>query len=138
MKYKLARDQKEAIRKDIVSVLEPIRAIVLVYVFGSFIESSPFSDIDIAILTENTMDSPLDYELFLEIEIEDRVGYPIDIRILNNAPLSFCQNVIRRGQVILERDANVREEFMGKTLKQYFDFAFFRRRYLKESTNAQI
>ena len=84
------------------------------------------------------MDSPLDYELSLEIEIEDRVGYPIDIRILNNAPLSFCQNVIRRGQVILERDANVREEFMGKTLKQYFDFAPFRRRYLKESTNAQI
>lgn len=138
MRYKLTQTQKEAILKDIVSALEPRSAIVLVYVFGSFVESSQFSDIDIAILTANTMDSPLDYELSLEIEIEDRVGYPIDIRILNNAPLSFCHNVIRRGRVILERDSNVREAFMGRTLKQYFDFALFRRRYLKESTNARI
>ena len=124
--------------KDIVSALTKHDEIVLAYVFGSFVQSDKFSDIDLGILIKEKLDTPMDMELNLEIALEDIVHYPVDVRILNHAPISFCQNVIRHGRVVLERDANLRADFTGNILKQYFDFAPFRRRYLKEVSNAPI
>ncbi|MEA2038955.1 MAG: nucleotidyltransferase domain-containing protein [Thermodesulfobacteriota bacterium] len=139
MKHSLPTNiQKENILGRIISALKCHEEIVLAYVFGSFNDSDTFSDIDIAVLTDEDMDSYLDFEFNLEIEIEDIVNYPMDVRVINNAPLSFCQNVIRHGRVILEKDANMRADFMGKILKEYFDFAPFRRRYLREVANAPI
>ena len=136
MKYSLKHIQKESIIEDIASVLEKHDKIVLAYVFGSFIHRDAFSDIDIGVLTDEDMGSCLDFEFNLEIEIEDIVNYPMDVRVINNAPLSFCQNVLRHGRVILERDADMRADFVGKILKEYFEFAPFRRRYLREVVNA--
>lgn len=138
MKHSLGQKNKEEILDEIVAMLYERDEIVLAYVFGSFIESDTFSDIDIGVLTSGNIKSPLKYEFELEIQIEDHIGYPIDVRILKNAPLSFCQNVIRHGHIIIERDANLTADFMGQTLKKYFDFAPFRRRYLEEMENAPI
>ena len=138
MKHSLTHIQKESILEDIASALKRHDEIILAYVFGSFIHCDTFSDIDIGVLTGEDIDACLDFELNLEIEIEDIVNYPMDVRVINNAPLSFCQNVIRHGRVILERDADMRADFMGKILKEYFEFAPFRRRYLREVTNAPI
>ena len=138
MKHSLEPIQKKNIMKDIVSALTKHDEIVLAYVFGSFVQSDKFSDIDLGILIKEKLDTPMDMELNLEIALEDIVHYPVDVRILNHAPISFCQNVIRHGRVVLERDANLRANFTGNILKQYFDFAPFRRRYLKEVSNAPI
>ncbi len=138
MKHSVKHIQKESILEDIASALERHGEIILAYVFGSFIHCDTFYDIDIGVLTGEDIDSCLDFELNLEIEIEDIVNYPMDIRVINNAPLSFCQNVIRHGRVILERDADMHADFMGKILKEYFEFAPFRRRYLREVANAPI
>jgi predicted nucleotidyltransferase len=138
MKYVLNDSGKEKIFEDISLALNRHKEIVLAYIFGSFVQSDTFSDIDLAVLTDRELEAPLDFELKLEIELEDVVHYPVDVRILNRAPLSFCQNVIRYGRVILERDANLHADFMGKILKQYFDFSPYRRRYLSEVINAPI
>jgi predicted nucleotidyltransferase len=139
MKHSLPTNiQKEDILERIASVLKSHQEIILAYVFGSFNDSNAFSDIDIAVLTAENMHTCLNYELDLEIELEDIVNYPTDVRVINNAPLSFCHNVIRHGRVILDRDSNVRADFMGRILKEYFDFAPFRQRYLEEVANAPI
>ena len=87
MKHSLKHIQKESILKDIASVLERYDEIIVAYVFGSFIHSDTFSDIDIGVLTTENMDSCLDFEFSLEIEIEDIVNYPMDVRVINNTPL---------------------------------------------------
>ena len=138
MKHTVKIIQKQSILKNIAVIMKRHREIILAYVFGSFIHGDTFSDIDIGVLTDKEMRSCLEFEFDLEIEIEDDINYPIDVRVLNNAPLSFCQNVIRDGSVILERDRNVHADFMGNILKQYFDFAPFRRKYLQEVSNAPI
>jgi predicted nucleotidyltransferase len=138
MKHSLGQIQKENILENITSALNKHGEIVLAYVFGSFVQSDDFSDIDLGILVKEKLVTPLNIELKLEIALEDIVHYPVDVRILNHAPLSFCQNVIRHGRVVLERDANLRADFTGNILKQYFDFMPFRRRYLREVANAPI
>lgn len=138
MKHSLTHTVKEDIIKDITSILKRHDEIVVGYVFGSFISSAAFSDIDIGVLLDQNLNTYLSYEFDLEIEVEDVVNYPTDVRVLNNAPLSFCQNVIRHGRIVLEKDANLKADFMGQTLKKYFDFAPFRRKYLEEVANAPI
>jgi hypothetical protein len=58
---------------------------------------------------------------------------PVDLRILNDAPLSFRYNVIRYGRPVFVRDSDARFEFVEATLRGYFDFAPYREMYLRET-----
>jgi hypothetical protein len=139
MKHTLPNKAKEKLIVKISSFLGRQREeIVIAYLFGSFVKSESFSDIDIGLVMRSEPDQPLNLELALENQLEKIVKFPVDVRILNKAPLAFSQNVFRAGRVILDRDPNFRADFQGKILKQYFDFAPFRRRYLQEVTNAPI
>ncbi|MBS3749454.1 MAG: hypothetical protein KGY67_07135 [Candidatus Thermoplasmatota archaeon] len=50
-----------------------------------------FKDIDISIYINKNLSKKkqLSYELSLEEKLQNIVSYPIDVRILNRAPLSF-------------------------------------------------
>jgi predicted nucleotidyltransferase len=138
-KHSLKPDQKEKLAVEISVYLEKnFKRVVAAYLYGSFVTGLFFSDIDLGILLKDDIDRTLDFELDLENRLEGIVKYPVDVRLLNGAPLSFCQNVIRHRKVILDRKPNLRAEFEGQILKQYFDFAYFQRRYLQEVTNAPV
>jgi len=135
----LGPSKKEQMIHDVSSFLgSEYEEIAVAYLFGSFTTDGPFGDIDLAVLISDDLDNPLGFEIDLETALEEKVGLRVDVRILNRAPVSFCQNVIRTGKVILERDPNLRADFQGKILKQYFDFSRFRRRYLQEVVNAPL
>jgi len=139
MKHTLPNKRKEELIVEISSFLaRHDTKIVVAYVFGTFFNSESFSDIDVGLIMRSEPDQPLNLELTLETQLERIVKYPVDIRILNNAPIAFSQNVFRTGRVILDRDPNARADFQGMVLKKYYDFAPFRQRYLQEVTNAPI
>jgi hypothetical protein len=138
-KHSLKSDQKDKLVATISSYFEEnFKEIEAAYLYGSFITKRLFSDIDLGILTRNDFKRTLNFELDLENRLEKIVRYSVDVRILNRAPMSFCQNVIRRGKVILDRDPNLRADFEGNIRKQYFDYSRFRKQYLKEAVNAPI
>ena len=138
-KHSLKQDQKEKLVAEISLYLEKkFKEIVAAYLYGSFVTDLFFSDIDLGILTKNDIEKTLNFELDLENQLERIVKYSVDVRLLNRAPLSFCQNVIRHKKVILDRKPNLRADFEGQILKQYFDVAYFQRRYLQEVTNAPL
>lgn len=112
--------------------------ILAAYVFGSFVEDKPYSDIDLGLLMLNDPGNPVVLEIDFETEIEKITGCPVDIRILNGAPLSFCQQVIRTGEVILGSDPDIRADFEGRILKKYFDFSRFRTQYIREVCHAPL
>jgi len=137
MKNRLKDTEKQQLVKAVIPVLTD-ENIFAAYLFGSFITSDEFADIDIAVWVEAAMDDPLNLELKLENQLEELIKYPVDVRILNKAPLSFCQNVFRTGKVIIDSNPNKRADFEGRILKEYFDFAPFRKRYLQEVLNAPV
>ena len=138
-KHSLKPSEKERTIETLSSyMLSRREEITAAYLFGSFITSEAFSDIDLAVLTRIHLVRPLIFEFDLERALGKICNYSVDVRILNAAPLSFCQNVIREGIVIVDREPNFRSEFAGKTLKLYFDCARFRSRYLAEVVNAPV
>ena len=139
MKHSLKKSEKEKIIQKIISCLfEQHDEILTVYIFGSFISARYFSDIDIGIIAAIDLSKPLEFELELENRLEKVIKYPVDVRILNQAPLSFAQNVFRSGRVIIDKNPNLRADFEGRILKQYFDFSPFQQRYLQEVINAPV
>ena len=139
MKKKFTKPQKERLTEQIISYLtSEYEEITVVYLFGSFATGEFYSDIDIGIVTKVNPVKALKFELDLEIRLEKIVGCPVDVRVLNYAPLSFCQNVIRQGTVIIDYNPDYRADYEGRILKQYFDFAPFRQRYLQEVSNAPV
>ena len=60
------------------------------------------------------------------------------MRVLNQAPLSFRYRVIKEGVVLVIRDEALRCEFVESTLRDYFDFAPFRKMYLQEALGLGI
>ena len=139
MSRTLSRSEKEKVIQIISShFFQQYDEIFAVYIFGSFISERHFSDIDIGIITAMDLSKPLDFELKLENRLEKLIKYPVDVRILNRAPISFSQNVFRTGRVIIDRNPNMRADFEGRILKQYFDFSPFQQRYLQEVTNAPV
>ncbi|MBI9084260.1 MAG: nucleotidyltransferase domain-containing protein [Desulfobacterales bacterium] len=131
--------QKQLLIKAISEYLQThMQDIAFAYLFGSFLQDSAFSDIDIGVFISGHIESPLDFELELESELENISKYQVDVRILNHAPLPFVQNVIKTGRVLFDHDPNLRADFEGLTLKKYFDFSRFRRHYLHEVINAPI
>jgi predicted nucleotidyltransferase len=138
-KYTISKSRRDGIAESISSyLLENMKSITTAYLFGSFIAADSFSDIDLGVIIKTDFANLMHFEFELENRLEKVCRYSVDARVLNRAPLSFCQNVIRHGKVILDRDPNLRADFEGNIRKQYFDFSRFRKQYLREAVNAPV
>lgn len=138
-KHTVAAYKKRAVEETIRAFfLNECAEITTAYLFGSFVTGEPFSDVDLAFLTGKSPERSSSFELSLETRIESLIKLPVDVRLIDKAPITFSQNVIRTGKVILDRDPNFRAAFESIVLRQYFDFSFYRKRYLEEVLNAPV
>jgi hypothetical protein len=138
-KYALDAHEKERIVAAIKGYLQGGHGdVIAAYIFGSFAGDREFRDVDIGLLFRRMPDVPVDCELRMEVELQDLLKMPTDVRILNDAPVAFAQSVLRRRLLVVDKDPNARAAFEGKVLKEYFDFVPFRNRYLKETLHAPI
>jgi uncharacterized protein len=131
---KVDEAEKNNVRGALKRLLEKHSDVVFAYLHGSFVRGEDFGDIDIALYVMKMPAAPLEYELSLEAECREVISpYPVDVRFLNGAPLSFRYQVIKEGLLLLVRDDEKRSDFQEATIADYFDFAPYRARYLKET-----
>ena len=132
--FQISSVTKERLTQDIQAFLRGQPDIIFAYLHGSFLKGERFRDIDVAVFLKNSTCSALRAEIRLETELAKVIKkFPVEIRVLNHAPLSFRYNVIRDGSAIAVVDDALRCEFVETTLRDYFDFAPFRKLYLKEA-----
>lgn len=101
--------------------------ISLAYLYGSTVTglTTPFSDIDIALVTDEEM-APLDrlnLMLRVRIDLEEECDSPdIDVRVINDAPLILQGKVVTDGIPVYVKDERRRIEFETSTRMRYFDY----------------
>jgi predicted nucleotidyltransferase len=130
-------------RKNVITALSELLSkddkIIFAYLHGSFVTDEHFNDLDIAIYCkEMPAFEMLEYELKLEEKLERQLKIPVDLKSLNNAPVSFCYMVLKKGIKIVVNDDKHRVDFEMRTYSNYFDFQPYRRRYLQEVINANL
>lgn len=110
--------------------------ILFAYLFGSFSEGLPFHDIDVGVYLAGeklTSSEVLKYETKTAVEIEASVGLPVDVKVLNSAPLPLRYHV-SRGQLLFSRAEPARYAFLEATWRDYFDYYPLIRQFFHDIT----
>lgn len=105
--------------------LELTADVIVVYIFGSFLKSNRFNDIDIGVLVSGER-KPYDYFKYgmrIASVIEQHISprCEVDLRILNGAPVRFLYEVIQSGRLVFARNEDERSSFEADVLTQYLD-----------------
>jgi predicted nucleotidyltransferase len=106
--------------------------VVAAYLFGSVArgEATSASDVDVAVLLRDDPPPGLaGLALPLEGELERRIGRPVQLVVLNRAPVDLVHRVLRDGILIVDRDPGARIRFEVRARNEYFDLLPFLERY---------
>jgi len=131
--HEIAAEERKRIEGRIGRFVRNRTEIAIAYLHGSFLTRA-FRDIDIGIVLHDTgKRKPLEYELDTEDDLERLIGFPFDVRVLNQAPLPFRFNVLKTGVLLFSRNERFRSDFESLTIVEYHDFEFVRRTYRREA-----
>ena len=106
--------------------------IVCVYVYGSVArgEACGASDIDVAVLYAQEPPLTLDgLGLELGYTLEQLLGKPVDLVLLNRAPLDLIHRVLRDGVLVYDSDQSSRIRFEVQARSAYFDLLPYLHQY---------
>ncbi len=99
--------------------------IVAAYLFGSVAagKAHKFSDVDVALLLADGVDSNRAWDIRLEAmgEAETAFGRRADVAVLNSSPTVFCYLALKHGKLILDRRPSSRTDFEARIYVSYFD-----------------
>jgi predicted nucleotidyltransferase len=112
---------KNTIREKLKNLLSEYDNAILVFLFGSFAgdDVTLFSDLDIAIYFH---DSPDIYMLNeLREKLEGTLHIDVDIVVLNSASPVIRMQILKKGVLLINKDARVYNKFFVDTVKAYDD-----------------
>ena len=129
----LDRQARQRIKRRLAELLQERDEVLFAYLYGSFMEEMPFHDIDVGLyISAVTEEESIDYMLDCGQQLSHALGLPVDVRVLNFAPVPFLFHAIR-GELLLEKDEEVRVRVVERTVQRYLDMAPLIRRAIREA-----
>lgn len=125
---------KRNIFKTLKKSLSPRAEIIFCYVHGSFLDSLPFRDIDIALYVDSnqiTSQQTFDYSFNLSLQLSKQTGLEIDVQVMNYSPLGFQQSVLRNGKLLFSKDENLRLNLIENISLEYIAFFELNKQYIR-------
>lgn len=104
--------------------------LVCAYLFGSTArgKARAGSDLDVAVLFASDPPHTL-AGLDLADDLSAATGRPVDLVVLNRAPVDLVHRVLRDGLLLLDRDRSARIRFEIRARNEYFDLLPYLQRY---------
>lgn len=103
--------------------------VVFAYIHGSFVAEDSFRDIDVGILSGAAQ--ALSLESDLSLELSAALGYEVEVRVINDAPVAFQMAVLRGGRLLLSRNEDARTDFIENVGRRYREYAHFRNVFME-------
>lgn len=126
-------EQREDVLVKIRFELERVSGLRFAYVYGSILESDRVHDVDVGIfLDDAAAEQQAAVVDALAMQLTAAVGLPVDVRVLNEAPLSFLYHVLR-GRLLLCRDETFLTDMLEDVARCYLDLAPFLRNATKDA-----
>lgn len=121
------------IEEDIKKVLDDHEEVLVAYLYGSLAKGTARkeSDIDIGLLLEEDYEPDGLYSSRVSGEVEGELesGRDVDVRVLNERPITFQHQVLKNGDKIFTRDEKARIDFETKVYDRFLDYKPFFDRY---------
>jgi predicted nucleotidyltransferase len=128
--HRTSPSERPAVLERLTKALADHPNVEFAYAYGSFLEDAGFRDIDVAIWT--TMPAAARIDLELGIALTRVAGYPVDLRIINQAPVSFLFHVLRGQQLVVRNERHL-ADLIESTARTYHDRAPLTRRAVREA-----
>lgn len=123
-----------ALKDNLVHQLQERPEIQFAVLYGSASEGYPYHDLDVGVYVDRALipaRQDLNYMFTLAEQLTQALACPIDVRVINDAPLTFRYNV-SRGQTLIVNDAESLAHFRETVWDAYFDFQPIALQYLKD------
>lgn len=124
---------KKEIYQRLRQLLEARSEISFAYLHGSFIGDVAYHDVDVALYLEPPAADPFDYQMALSVELTRALRLPVDVQVLNDAPLGFQHSVLQ-GELLFARDEAQFTDFIEHVGWEYMQFSHHLRDYLEAVT----
>lgn len=121
--FRAGPDERERIGRALVTALKSEPDLEFAWIHGSFLTAEEFRDIDIGVHLSATAEVRLQRGLELAVRLDQEIGFPIDVRVLNDAPVTFLFHVFREGRLLLSRNDERLADLMERTVREYLDAA---------------
>jgi uncharacterized protein len=111
------------VRAQIIEFFATTAGVAAVYLFGSTArrDDRADSDVDIAVLFEAAPPHTLHGRFALEGELERALGRPVDLIVMNDAPVDLRIRILREGELLVDRNRALRIESEVRTRNEFFD-----------------
>jgi len=108
--YNISFNSRKKILDKIALMLEKEKEIIFAVIYGGFIDSKIFRDIDIAVFTGYKVpyEGMWSYTGSLAKRLEEVASIPVDIKMLDYAPPSFRVEILKKGKVIVDKEPYIR------------------------------
>lgn len=120
-----SEEQRAEIQQLISEQLAQEEDVVVAYIHGSFLETV-YRDIDVAVLFDEPPrgDDLLHRSLRLSETLTRCLppGLEVDVQALNDAPLPFRFEVLRKGRLLVSKDEDARVQHETETIRTFHDF----------------
>ena len=112
------------LRAQIIDFFATAPGVAAVYLFGSTARGDDHagSDVDVAVLFEVTPPRTLDGRFAVAADLERALGRPVDLIVMNDAPVDLRIRVLREGELLVDRNRSLRIASEVRTRNEYFDF----------------
>ncbi|HEX3126515.1 MAG TPA: nucleotidyltransferase domain-containing protein [Thermoanaerobaculia bacterium] len=110
-------------------------AIAAAWLFGSVARGTARSgsDVDIAVLFRDDPPRTLEgYRFDLEAELERMLRIPVQLIVLNRAPVDLTRRVLRDGKLLVNQDPSRRIRFEVRARNEYWDLEPYLRLYRRQ------
>lgn len=131
--YLLSSEEKQTLKEALKEGLGGRTEVLFAYLYGSVLDDMNIHDIDVGLYVSGVSEEGITgcaIEIATMLQSITRV--PVDVRIINFAPLSFQYKVLR-GELLFERDENARSAVAERVSQRYLDIEPLLRRGFKEA-----
>jgi|SRR5688500_3935563 predicted nucleotidyltransferase len=121
--YSATQEERTRIVNELADALARESNIAFAYVYGSFLDADSFHDVDIGVYVrhdEASQETP--YALDLGQRLAGGIPFPLDVRILNHAPVSFLYHVLKGRPLYIQDDERL-TTVMERVVCRYLDMA---------------
>lgn len=120
-RYRLTPREKARVTAALRDLLAFREEVLFAYLHGSFLSGNRFRDIDVAIYLDHghwTRRASLQYQANLARELSRALHLPVDVTVLNVAPLGLRHDAVS-GRVLLCREDGTRTHFADGVSRHY-------------------
>ena len=121
--YRADAAEREQVVRTVTFALGAEPDVVFAHLHGSFLTRDAFHDVDVGVHLADAADRRLPRALDLAVQLTRAAGFPVDVRVLDDAPLAFRFHVFRTGRLLLSRDDEGLADCMERTMREYLDIA---------------